>query len=178
MNHTSKFPKFYVLYHNHFSNRFWFFQRNHGSDTTVGFHTCIHSGNNKNFMESSNNMWPLKESKFIKDQVKEITLEDRFTVFSSDRYWVVANHSDPQAGTPPRYLHKVVYKWEAWCPCASKLIKLGKKMKRMKNMKNQLLILLSFSLPLVAVWLAWMRGLFFLAFIAIWSDFNHIKIWP
>ena len=37
------------------------------------------------------------------------------------------------AGWPPRYPHKIIYEWEAWVPCASKLPKLEKMMKKMQT---------------------------------------------
>ena len=113
---------------------------------------------NSGISESSNNKFNHWKNQISKESSKRVvTFVDRFTVFSSNVYWVVANHSDPQAGTPPRYPHKAIYKWEAWFLCASKWIKLEKKMKRMKMMKTNSwfsFLFLSSFLP----WVMCMQG--------------------
>ena len=109
MNQHIKISKILCVYHNHFSTGLILLMEP-VSDTTVGFRTIMHSGNYGISESSNNKILPLKESNIKKNQVKEITLEDRFTDFSFDRYWVVANHSDPQARTPPRYPHKIIFK--------------------------------------------------------------------
>ena len=48
-------------------------------------------------------------------------------------YWVVANHSDPQTGTPPRYPHKESISEKSNYLYASKVIRLKKKI----NKKNK-----------------------------------------
>ena len=49
-------------------------------------------------------------------------------------------------GWPPRYPHKVLYAWEAWVPCASKLPKLEK---MMKKTRKQILLVCFFEVSTV-----------------------------
>ena len=151
MNQHIKISKILCVYHNHFSTGFDSF------NGTMALIPLLDSElsctlENSGISESSNNKINHWKNQISKESSKKVvTFVDRFTVFSSNVYWVVANHSDPQAGTPPRYPHKVISKCEALFLCASKLTKLEKKLKR-GNAHEPTLGLLIFSQLFLLPW--------------------------